>query len=190
MQLSCGNNLKLATLESLIPALSVQSSSLLHPIRPSFYDHVRHHSHSTYSSLLLNAAETAVLAQTLLKMHEDPLEPSPIRVSEAISQSRQYWHTLLVQSSSKRGLPQSCNNLDALLHNTPAIPSASEIDDVYEAESLHLRGFSVWGPGTTRCAINGRRKESQTSKITLGLRQAQYCQLTNNASDLINSSST
>jgi len=113
--------------------------------------------------------------------NKDPLEPSPIRFSEAINQSRLYWHSLLARSSSKRGLPLSCNNLDVFLHSTPAVPHHSEIEDICEAGSLYPEGFSVWGAGTTRCDVNGQRECSQTSKIALGLCQPQYRRITNNA---------
>lgn len=63
----------------------------------------------------------------------------------------------------------------------PRYPDATEIDDTYEKGYLHLKGFSSWSIGTTKCAISGQRKRSRTFHITLGLPEPQYCQLTNDA---------
>lgn len=111
-------------------------------------------------------------------VQNDSLEPSATQASDTIHRSRQYWHSLLSHSISEHGLPLSCNNFDVLLHDTPAIPHHSEVEDILERGSLYLEGFSVWGIGSTGCDIDGQQKVSRTSKISLGIRQPLRCHVT------------
>ncbi|EXJ90332.1 hypothetical protein A1O1_03431 [Capronia coronata CBS 617.96] len=108
----------------------------------------------------------------------DLVRPTPKQASRVLRKSRRTWGGLLGQARSASGLPISCANINSLLHNTPALPSSAEVEEVvFRDKWVELGGFGVWGLGSTRCDLAGEVRNSSRTRVVIATRQPQYCTL-------------
>lgn len=109
----------------------------------------------------------------------DLLRPNPQQSSRTFAHSQQAWSSLRSLARPTTQFPQSCSNINTLLHKTPSIPDSSGIAETVDGSTLYLEGYSQWNISSAEnstCDL-ASTKRSCTQKVPIGVAKPTLCRI-------------
>ncbi|KGY14745.1 hypothetical protein PABG_12339 [Paracoccidioides brasiliensis Pb03] len=108
----------------------------------------------------------------------DLLRPNPEESSRIFPHSQSTWRSLLSIAQATSHFPDSCSNIRALLHKTPAIPDSSSVTETVKDGRLFLEGCSQWKiRSMSDCELTSKLKRSCPQTVIIGEFQPTFCKL-------------
>ncbi|KGM91509.1 uncharacterized protein PADG_12367 [Paracoccidioides brasiliensis Pb18] len=108
----------------------------------------------------------------------DLLRQNPEESSRIFPHSQSTWRSLLSIGQATSHFPDSCSNIRALLHKTPAIPDSSSVTETVKDGRLFLEGCSQWKiRSMSDCELTSKLKRSCPQTVIIGELQPTFCKL-------------